>query len=166
MEPHDALMSRSSRAAKTKDERIRRWGWKAPLKWMRAAALRYTGWKCEGPFPRLGHQALLILGPGLDAEKWVTSVVEHKLSFSGIWAADPFGSIEPATLPLHDLILVDYRTEHLVQLIGQAHARGIPIQLVRVAHPEKRIRCNTPFTPSKFLRRDLAYIRRVFSYNN
>ena len=159
-------MSRSSRAAKTNGEHIRRWGWKAPLKWIRAAALRYTGWKCEGPFPRLGHQALLILGPGLDAEKWVTSVVEHKLSFSGIWAAVPVGSIESAPLPLHDLILVDYRTEHLVQLIGQAHARGIPIQLVRVAHPEKRIRCNTPFTPSKFPQRDLAYISRVFSYNN
>jgi len=140
--------------------------WTAPIQWLRASLLRFNGWECEGPFPRPAHQALLILGPGLDQGKGLTLLAEHRMNFEAVWIRSNPSEALSEPLPHQNLALIDHKSGHLNAYLDQAAARGISVQLIQAAPSEKRIRCNAPFSPSKFRERDLSYIHRMFSYND
>jgi len=138
--------------------------WRQPSKWWRAQWLQLRGWKCEGPFPKPHHDALLVLGPGMDLGNSTTSLAEYRLKLLGTWFHESLLKAPPQSG--HHLVLIDHRSKQLPDALMQAGSLGISVQIIRVAFSEKRIRCNTPFTPGKYPERDLAYIRRMFTYNS
>ncbi len=166
MDPNATIMSRGSERTIGNRLRLKYWGWKHPLKWWRAHLLLFRGWKCEGPFPKANHDALLILGPGFEGNASFTSMVEHRLKFRGNWLPQGLTKRESLSFSNHDLILIGHQSAHLPDALAQASSLGISVQLIRVAFSDRRIRCNTPFTPGKFPERDLTYIYRMFTYND
>ena len=163
MDPNSSSMSRDFKGSAADDRERKYWRWKQPSKWWRAQLLRLSGWKCEGPFPKPHHDALLILGPGMDLGNSTTSLAEYRLKFLGTWFQDAL--LKDLPVSGHHLVLIDHRSPQLPDALKQASDLGISVQIIRVVFSVKRIRCNTPFTPSKYPERDLAYIRRMFTYN-
>ena len=156
-------MSRDSTALTTRTSKAKRGSLRGGLKWLYLRILRLSGWKCEGPFPRPTHQAILIMGPGLEQGRAITSLAEHRMNFTADWIYPQVDGMHSSPLPEQNLLLVDHCSSHLADCLDQAAVRGISIQLIRMVRSERRIQCNTPFKPSKFPERDLAYIHRMFS---
>jgi hypothetical protein len=161
-------MSRSRRLRIKAQRLSQHWGWASPGRWVRCTVLRGMGWRCEGPFPRINTRVLLILAPGLDRHSTASVLMEQRLGFTGHWlphdqAAEnldahlldggrPRAHYVSGTSPLLD------------NWLKAAAKTNTPVQLISVADPLKRVRCNTPFLPGKFTERERAYVCRVFSY--
>ena len=145
---------------------VQSWGWKNPIKWLNVQFLRYRGWKCEGPFPKAHHEALLIFGPRLDEGSPHALFVEHRLQFAGAWLQESMLLAGASSFADQPVLFIDHRSEELSGALKLAASQGILVQIIRASVSEKRIRCNTPFRPGKFLERDLAYLHRMFSYRD
>ena len=163
-------MRRTRRLRITAKGLSQHWGWSSPVVWIRCTRLHVLGWRCEGPFPRQNTRVLLILAPGLERYSTASILMEQRLGFTGEWLPDV------PTLDHPDAHLSDTVSPHAFYVSGasplladwlQAAAKtGTPVQLISVAHPIKRVRCNTPFWPGKFTSRECAYVHRVFSYHD
>ena len=144
-------------------------GWLQKSRWQ-ALRLRWTGWKCEGPFPPFREGRVLILGPGLSRGSKEAALLESRLRFNTRWldGGQPLNmSASPSEANTTSRVkwLVPCTDDHLISVLQHCHANGQAVQLVNVAPRFKRIRCNTPFQPGRFTEREGQYIHRLFSYD-
>lgn len=136
--------------------------------------LRWKGWKTEGPFPPPhAEKALLIVGPdlvpGSDAVILMESRLRHKTKWvedtaalAATWAAA--SPQKKGWRPSTHKFLISCSNPALFEVLALCHQVGATAQLVSTSRQDRRVRCNTPFFPSRHTRRECAYIHRVFSY--
>ena len=145
------------------------WSWSRQLYRWRAMWMRWSGWKCEGPFPNRSSDAVLILGPGLEPAAKEMVLLSHRLQHRITWwqpgdALPPVGIPNGAPPRKRKRVLHPVTGHGLHELLKECGEAGRPIQLVSLAAGVRAIRCNTPFLPGKFTEREEAYVRRIFSY--
>jgi hypothetical protein len=114
------------------------------------------------------------MGPGLPHHCPQSRLVEHHLKGRVCWwpvsPPEILGSSPSLHLPFRPplesetKILVEWNPEYIESVLSWARENEWSVQLISLSNPLRRVRCNTPFLPGKFTKRECAYVERVFSY--
>lgn len=62
------------------------------------------------------------------------------------------------------IVVIDANAADLGAIMRQTARCDAQVQLITLSRTHRRIRCNSPFVPGKHTARDMAYVKRVYSY--